>query len=129
MSGAATRHQHSVVGADRAGKLKPEIRAVLEDPAHEIRFSASSLWEISIEVASGRADFHVSPARIVADALANGFVELPVRSEAALKVAALPIDHRDPFDRLLVAQAMTEPAILYSADALLATYSKLVLCV
>jgi PIN domain nuclease of toxin-antitoxin system len=117
------------VGADRAGKLKPEIRAVLEDPAHEIRFSASSLWEISIEVASGRADFHVSPARIVADALANGFVELPVRSEAALKVAALPIDHRDPFDRLLVAQAMTEPAILYSADALLATYSKLVLCV
>jgi PIN domain nuclease of toxin-antitoxin system len=111
------------------GKLKPDIRAVLEDPAHEILFSAASVWEISIKVALGRADFHVSPARIVAEALANGFVELPVRSEAALKVATLPLHHRDPFDRLLVAQAMTEPAILYTADALLTTYSELVLCI
>jgi PIN domain nuclease of toxin-antitoxin system len=111
------------------GRLKPEIRAVLEDPAHEILFSAASVWEISINAALGRADFHVSPARIVAEALANGLVELPVRSEAALKVATLPHHHRDPFDRLLVAQAMTEPAILYTADALLTTYSELVLCV
>jgi PIN domain nuclease of toxin-antitoxin system len=111
------------------GRLKPDIRAILEDPEHEILFSAASVWEVSIKVASGRADFHVSPARIVSEALASGFVELPVRSEAALKVAALPHHHRDPFDRLLVAQAMTEPAILYSLDAYLAIYSELVLCI
>ncbi len=110
-------------------KLKPDIRAILEDPAHEILFSAASVWEMSIKAALGRADFQVSPARIVTEALASGFVELPVRSEAALKVAALPQHHRDPFDRLLVAQAMTEPAILYTADVLLATYSELVVCV
>jgi PIN domain nuclease of toxin-antitoxin system len=110
-------------------RLKPDIRAVLEDPAHEILFSAASVWEISMKAALGRADFQVSPARIVTEALASGFMALPVRSAAALKVAALPHLHRDPFDRLLVAQAMTEPAILYTADALLTTYSELVLCI
>jgi PIN domain nuclease of toxin-antitoxin system len=110
-------------------KLKPDIRAVLEDPAHEILFSSASVWEMSIKAALGRADFRVSPARIVAEALASGFVEIPVRSEAALKVADLPHHHRDPFDRLLVAQAMTEPALLYTADAFLTVYSELVLCI
>jgi PIN domain nuclease of toxin-antitoxin system len=115
------------------GKFKPDIRAVLEDPAHEILFSAASVWEISIKAALGRTDFrtdfHVSPARIVTEALACGFAELPVRSEAVVMVAALPHHHRDPFDRLLVAQAMTEPAILYTADTFLANYSELVLCI
>jgi PIN domain nuclease of toxin-antitoxin system len=110
-------------------KLKPDIRAVLEDPGQEILFSAASVWEMSIKSALGRADFQVSPARIVTAALASGFVELSVRSEAALKVATLPHHHRDPFDRLLVAQAITEPAILFTADARLAIYSSLVLCV
>jgi PIN domain nuclease of toxin-antitoxin system len=80
-------------------RLKPDIRAVLEDPAQEILFSAASVWEMSIKNALGRADFRVSPARIVTEALASGFVELPVRAEAALKVATLPHHHRDPFDR------------------------------
>ncbi len=109
--------------------LKPDIRAVLEDPRQEVLFSAASVWEISIKNGLGRADFQVSPAQIVTAALASGFVELAVRSEAALKVATLPHHHRDPFDRLLVAQAITEPAILYTADAKLAIYSSLVLCV
>jgi PIN domain nuclease of toxin-antitoxin system len=71
-------------------KLKPDIRALVEDPMHEILFSAASVWEMSIKAALGRADFQVSPARIVADALASGFIELPVRSEAARKVVTLP---------------------------------------
>jgi len=83
---------------------------------------------LSIKAALGRADLRVAPATIVEAAQATGFIELPVRA-AALKVAALPHHHRDPFDRLLVAQAMTEPAALYTADAQLCSYSELVVCI
>jgi PIN domain nuclease of toxin-antitoxin system len=87
------------------------------------------VWEMAIKAALGRADFQVSPATIVERALGSGFIELPVRSAAALRVASLPAHHRDPFDRLLVAQALTEPAALYTADAQLAAYSELVVLV
>jgi len=102
------------------------MRSILEDPTQEVLFSAASLWEISIKSALGRADFRVSPDEILTAALETGFEELPVRSAAALKVASLPPHHRDPFDRLLVAQALTEPARLYTADAALEPYSELV---
>ncbi len=107
-------------------RLKPETRSLLENPDHEVLFSAASVWEIAIKAALGRADFLVSPDEIVEAARHSGFVELPVRSGAASKVASLPHHHRDPFDRLLVAQAMTEPAALYTADAQLEAYSELV---
>ena len=110
-------------------RLTAVVRDTLEDTEHEVLFSAASVWEMSIKAALGRADFGVSPDRIVAEALNAGFIELPVRSRAALKVATLPNHHRDPFDRLLVAQAMTEPAALYTADTLLAAYSELVVTV
>ena len=110
-------------------KLSAETRLILEAPEHEVFFSAASVWEIAIKFALGRADFRVSPEEIVESAEASGFVELPVRSPAALKVASLPHLHRDPFDRLLVAQAMTEPAQLYTTDKELAAYSELVVCV
>jgi PIN domain nuclease of toxin-antitoxin system len=109
-------------------KLNTDVRVTLEDPEHEVLFSAASVWEMSIKYALGRADFNVPLATIVEAALASGFVELPVRSAAALKVASLPHLHRDPFDRLLVAQAMTEPAALYTADTQLVAYSELVVC-
>jgi PIN domain nuclease of toxin-antitoxin system len=107
-------------------RLAPDIRAMLENPATEVLFSAASLWEIAIKAGLGRADFAVEPAEILAAALDSGFVELPVHAAAALRVMTLPPHHRDPFDRLLVAQAMSEPAILYTADAQLAAYSELV---
>jgi PIN domain nuclease of toxin-antitoxin system len=110
-------------------KLKADIRALLEDADHEVLFSAASIWEIAIKAALGRSDFQVPPARIVEAARASGFIELPVNLAAALKVATLPPHHRDPFDRLLVAQAMTEPASLYTADARLTAYSELVVCI
>jgi PIN domain nuclease of toxin-antitoxin system len=108
------------------GRLPPSLRGRLEDPAEEILFSAASLWEIAIKAALGRADFKVAPAEILTAAVETGFTELPVRAVAALKAAELPFHHRDPFDRLLVAQAMTEPVRLYTADAALAPYSELV---
>lgn len=107
-------------------RLSDDLRDKLEDRGHTVLFSAASIWEMSIKVALGRADFRVSPSEIVAAALAVGFEELPVRSLAALAVATLPLHHRDPFDRLLVAQAITEPAHLCTADAALAPYSELV---
>lgn len=107
-------------------KLSPSARAILEDAEHEVFFSVASVWEIAIKSALGKADFQVSPDEIVESALASGFVELPVRTPAALKVATLPHLHRDPFDRLLVAQAMTEPAQLYTTDNDLIAYSELV---
>jgi PIN domain nuclease of toxin-antitoxin system len=108
------------------GRLGPDARSVLEDPEHEVFFSVASVWEIAIKFALGRADFKVPPEEIVQSAEASGFVELPVRKPAALKVATLPHLHRDPFDRLLVAQAMTEPAHLYTTDKDLVAYSELV---
>jgi PIN domain nuclease of toxin-antitoxin system len=111
------------------GRLSTDFQTVLENPNHEVLFSAASVWEISIKAALGRADFKVTPAAIVDAAQATGFIELPIRAAAALKVAALPHHHHDPFDRLLVAQAMTEPAAFYTADAQLGVYSELVVCI
>ena len=110
-------------------RLSTEIQVLLENPDHEVLFSAASVWEMAIKAVLGRADFQVPPATIVDAAQASGFIELPVRAAAALKVASLPHHHRDPFDRLLVAQAMTEPVALYTADALLSVYSELVVCI
>lgn len=107
-------------------RLGGESRRVLEDPENEVLFSAASIWEIAIKSALGRADFRVPPSEIVASARKTGFAELPVRSDAMLLVATLPAYHRDPFDRLLVAQALAEPAVLYTADAQLEPYSDLV---
>jgi PIN domain nuclease of toxin-antitoxin system len=110
-------------------RLQDDLRGLLEDLDNDVLFSAASVWEMAIKAALGRADFRVSPERIVGAARESGFIELPVAVRAALKVATLPPYHRDPFDRLLVAQAMTEPAVLYTADAQLGAYSELVVCV
>jgi PIN domain nuclease of toxin-antitoxin system len=107
-------------------RLAPAIRDQLEDPANTVLFSAASIWEIAIKARLGRADFPSSPTRVSEAARVSGFVELPVHAAAAARVADLPLLHRDPFDRLLVAQAICEPAFLYTADRLLPPYSELV---
>ena len=107
-------------------RLKGSAAAVLEDPGCEVLFSVASVWEMAIKASLGRADFGVSVDDLVDAARASGFVELPVRADVALAVGALPMHHRDPFDRLLVAQAMALPARLVTADAQLQRYSELV---
>jgi PIN domain nuclease of toxin-antitoxin system len=107
-------------------RLAKQALSDIENPANEVIFSAASIWEIAIKSALGRADFRVSPDEIAAAALATGFVELPVRAAAAAYVAQLPAHHRDPFDRLLIAQSITEPTLLYTADPQLQVYSALV---
>ncbi|MBF0393560.1 MAG: type II toxin-antitoxin system VapC family toxin [Alphaproteobacteria bacterium] len=107
-------------------RLSVEVRQAIESPANEVLFSSASLWEIAIKTGLGREDFAVEPTEILSAALESGFVELPIHSAAAVKVASLPPHHRDPFDRLLIAQAMSEPAIFYTADTKLPAYSELV---
>lgn len=98
----------------------------MEDSNNEVLFSAASLWEIAIKAGLGRIDFGFDPQRLLRAAMDTGFVELPVRSDAAIRAAELPPHHRDPFDRLLIAQAMSEPVRFYTADSVLPAYSELV---
>jgi PIN domain nuclease of toxin-antitoxin system len=108
------------------GRLDEETREMIETGAEEVLFSAASIWEIAIKSRLGRADFAVAPGEIAGTARDSGFIELPVVSKAAALVAELPLLHRDPFARLLVAQAMTEPALLYTVDPKLPAYSELI---
>jgi PIN domain nuclease of toxin-antitoxin system len=107
-------------------RLAPAIRDQLEDPANTVLFSVASIWEIAIKARLGRPDFPQRPTEVIAAARRTGFTELAVHADAAARVADLPLLHRDPFDRLLVAQAIGEPARLYTADPLLPPYSELV---
>jgi len=107
-------------------KLPQAVRARIEDPESEIFFSAASIWEIAIKIRLGRLPAKARPDLIVQAAVESGFLELPVRAEAAAMVAKLPFHHHDPFDRLLIAQAMAEPGVLSTADKALSKYSNLI---
>lgn len=104
------------------GRLSPTARALIEDPANRLWFSAASLWEVSIKSSLGRADFTVDPHLLRRGLLDNGYEELAVTGAHAVATAALPPHHRDPFDRLLVVQAMVEGAMLLTADTQLLAY-------
>ena len=88
--------------------------------------SAPRLGSIAIKTALGKIDFHYSPEDIAQAAMDTGFIELPVSAVHGAKVAHLPLHHRDPFDRLLIAQVLLMPAQLFTADAALVPYSELV---
>ncbi|MEO7851212.1 MAG: type II toxin-antitoxin system VapC family toxin [Rubrivivax sp.] len=90
------------------------------EAADQTFISAASIWEIGIKVRLGKVDADADD--LVAAIEASGFTELPVRAAHAAAAAKLPLHHNDPFDRLLVAQALTEPLRLMSADAVLARY-------
>ena len=103
-------------------QLPPRARVMLEDPANELLFSAASLWEIAIKHSLGRADFQVDARVLRRSLLDNGYLELPITSEHAVFIESLPTIHKDPFDRILVAQATVEGITLLTADVLVAQY-------
>ena len=107
-------------------RLDAAVRDMLADPAVKVWFSAVSIWEIAIKAALGRADFVARPGSIIRMAQDTGFTELPLDARTAARVADLPMHHGDPFDRLLVAQAIVENARFITADRKLAAYSGLV---
>src|SRR5260370_34763602 len=100
----------------RSRRSDPETIDALSDAANDVLFSAASIWEIAIKFALKRADFDAAPHEILQGALAIGFVELPVTASTAATVAKLPLIHRDPFDRLLVAQAIAQTAMPYTTE-------------
>ncbi len=103
-------------------QLPPKARTMLEDPANELLFSAASLWEITIKRSLGRADFQVDARVLRRGLLDNGYLELPITSEHTVFIESLPTIHKDPFDRILVAQATVEGITLLTADVLVAQY-------
>lgn len=104
-------------------KIRNEARNVVEDPATELHVSAASAWEIATKVASGRLRLPSSAEAWLSDSRHRRDVtDVPISFEHAIRAAGLPPHHRDPFDRMLVAQAQAEGLVLVSADAQLEPY-------
>lgn len=104
-------------------RLTPESRDLLDDPATELLFSAASIWEVVIKKTLGRRDFYIEPRQFRDALMQNGYSELSVRSEHTLAVSLLPLIHKDPFDRILIAQAQVENITLLTMDSRLSRYS------
>ena len=107
-------------------QLKLATRQLLE-AAEQVFVSAASIWEVAIKARLGKID--ADAQQLAAAIEASGFTELPVRAVHAATVAGLALHHADPFDRLLIAQALTEPLRLVTADAVMVRYSDLVMLV
>jgi PIN domain nuclease of toxin-antitoxin system len=103
-------------------RLPREAREFLEDDNNEVYYSAASIWEIAIKSSLRRKDFRVDITQLLGVLPEMGLVELPVTAAHAAGVTRLPPIHRDPFDRLLIAQSMVEPLTLLTNDALLDRY-------
>jgi PIN domain nuclease of toxin-antitoxin system len=104
-------------------KLSSQARQILLDAA-AVFVSAASVWEIAIKVRLGKLEG--DPHTFAAAISQSGFHELPISARHAARVYELPLYHRDPFDRLLIAQALSEPLRLLTADSVLCKYSELV---
>jgi len=108
--------------AGHLDRLPPAAQRELNDMENELLFSAASVWEIAIKNALGREDFRVDPHQLREGLLDIGCVELPITSEHAVSIEGLPPLHKDPFDRILIAQALMEGITLLTADAQVARY-------
>ena len=97
-------------------------RSLITDPANEFLFSAASLWEIGLKRARYGRGFAIDPREIRRQMMENGYQELPVTGQHAVSIDSLPPIHKDPFDRLLIAQAVVEGITLLTADAAIARY-------
>src|SRR5665647_205648 len=106
--------------------LKPPVRRLIES-ADEVYVSAASIWEVAIKARLGKIE--ADPHELTAAIEASGFLELPVSATHAAGVAKLELHHNDPFDRLLIAQALAEPLKLVTVDEVLAKYSDVVVLV
>ena len=104
-------------------KLPKKARRLLDDPDSHLWFSAASLWEVAIKHGLGREDFRVEPRRLRRGLLDNGWRELAISSEHVVAALDLPPHHKDPFDRMLLAQAQVEGLALVTSDELVARYA------
>jgi len=105
--------------AENPAQLTPAARAAIADPENEVFMSAASLWEIGLKVAKGKLRV---PANFAQTLRMGGFADLPVHARHAERSLSLPPVHGDPFDRMLVAQALEEGLTLVSSDQWIAAY-------
>jgi PIN domain nuclease of toxin-antitoxin system len=108
--------------ADSIERVPIGARELMADPGNELFFSAASLWEIAIKRGLKRSDFQVDARMLRRGLIDNGYRELPILSEHAIAIDVLPPIHKDPFDRLLIAQAMVEGITLLTNDVIVAQY-------
>jgi PIN domain nuclease of toxin-antitoxin system len=110
-------------------RLSRRARALIEDPANDVLVSAASVWEIAIKHALGRGDMPISGDQALDWFRQAGYALLPIAPDHAAAVEHLPDHHRDPFDRLLVAQAIAEPLRLLTRDPLVLRYGDMAIAV
>jgi PIN domain nuclease of toxin-antitoxin system len=103
-------------------RLSEAAHALLNNQENELLFSAASLWEVAIKKSLGRNDFTVDPRILRRGLQDNGYIELAITGEHAVTIDILPPIHKDPFDRILIAQALSEGITLLTADAALGSY-------
>ena len=103
-------------------RLPALASSMIADSENDLVFSVASIWEISIKHAKGLETFHASPGTVWEGLLENGYSELAVLGKHAVAAGNLPPIHKDPFDRILLAQAMVEGIIFLTADAVIAKY-------
>ncbi|PYX21706.1 MAG: PIN domain nuclease [Acidobacteria bacterium] len=103
-------------------RLSKRARTLIDNPDNELLFSAASLWEVAIKRGLGRQDFKVDARLLRRGLLDNGYSELPIISDHVVATESLPPIHKDPFDRVLVAQATIEGVTLLTIDSLVAQY-------
>ncbi|MBY4595649.1 type II toxin-antitoxin system VapC family toxin [Ottowia caeni] len=108
--------------AEGSPRLPKVARSLILDSENTLLFSPASLWEITIKKGLGRDDFQVDPRVLRRALLDNGYEELTITSEHAVSVDGLPPIHKDPFDRLLISQAMVEGITLLTADERVGEY-------
>jgi len=109
--------------AQGSNRLSSAAVQLINNPDSELFFSAASLWEIVIKNSLKREDFSVDPRILRRSLIDNDYIELPIRSEHAVIVENLPQIHKDPFDRILIAQAIVEGITLLTSDVHLMKYS------
>lgn len=108
--------------ANEPAHLPRAVRGLIDDQENELFFSAASLWEVAIKNSRGRKDFQADASVLRRALLDNGYSELPVTSEHAVALERLPLIHKDPFDRMLIAQAVYEGVTLLTNDRIVAEY-------
>jgi len=105
-----------------ADELPKEASRYIDDMANELLFSPASIWEVIIKRGLDRPDFFVDPASLYGGLISAGYEELPITGRHTLLVSNLPPLHKDPFDRILLAQAASEGIPLLTSDSLVSQY-------
>jgi len=113
---------HLLLWAAAGAGLSREASDLICDPENQIHFSAASIWEIAIKSALGRPEFNLDPSLFRRELLESGYEEMAIGGSHSAAVSMLPDLHKDPFDRILIAQAMVEGITLLTADQAVLAY-------